>query len=261
MFSKEKMLTSAAVPLKASRKATLPNGRCRRRLRVQLCHQFFDVALTHVRGRVEHRAMVVRRQVGRQQRHGGEGDRAAREPVEDQREPARRSSGFYAPVRGVFREVQDARAVGEQRRAALAQIEASSIELGQRGDELRGGMALGASQVRDLCQQFVVRDIGTADGRRHVSVRLHIACISRDIRAVGARCSHAISRPFPPATDRAFDRRADANRVPGAAVRRHVPDLRRGWSEKLSSLFFSVLRGQRGVVSSLVACAVSRKFS
>ena len=62
--------------------------------------------------------------------------RSVSEPVEDQGESPRRACRFDATVGGVFGEVKDLRAVGEQRRAAFAEVETTGIELDEGGNKL-----------------------------------------------------------------------------------------------------------------------------
>jgi hypothetical protein len=81
-----------------------------------------------------------------------------REPVGVQGAPTIQEEGkvprgarrLDPPIRGVFGQVQDLGAVREERRAPGAEIEPPCIELGERGDQVGGDVALTFSQRTDV---------------------------------------------------------------------------------------------------------------
>jgi hypothetical protein len=58
----------------------------------------------------------------------------------------------------MFREVEDLRAVGEERPAALTQIEPACIQFSERGNQAGGGVSLDRRQPLHFCQQFTIRE-------------------------------------------------------------------------------------------------------
>jgi len=101
-------------------------------------------------------AVVLRRQVGREEPHGREVNGTLRQQVENLREPPRRAGRLDPEVGGVLGEVEHLRAVGEQGGAALRGVEAPGVHLGEVGDELRGGQALAAGAAPEACEQICV---------------------------------------------------------------------------------------------------------
>jgi len=69
---------------------------------------------------VEQLLVILRRQVWREQADRRQGDRPVRKQLQDAWKTSGYASGLDPSVGRVLREVQDLRAVGEERRAALA---------------------------------------------------------------------------------------------------------------------------------------------
>ena len=83
----------------------------------------------------QHRGVVVRRQVRRQQSDPGQGDRGLLEQLEDHRVAARGPRCLDAVVGRSLGKVQHLRAVAEHRRAALAQIETAAVDFHEHAQE------------------------------------------------------------------------------------------------------------------------------
>src|SRR5262245_7719521 len=79
------------------------------------------------------------------------------ELLQNHRKPAGRACGLNPTVRCALREVQNARAIREQRRAAFTEIQAPLVEYSEVRDELRGCVALVLRQVLDLREKSSVR--------------------------------------------------------------------------------------------------------
>ena len=88
----------------------------------------FHFPLTFVARRVEDLAVILRRQVRRQQTNRGQGDRPVGQQRQDDRKLPRNASGLDASIGGVLGEAEDLRAVGEERRAALPEIEPPRVQ-------------------------------------------------------------------------------------------------------------------------------------
>jgi hypothetical protein len=84
---------------------------------------------------------------------------------------ASRGAGRLDPsIRGVFGQVQDLRAVREERRAPGAEIETPRIELGERGDQVGGRVALPFRERSDASKERGIRQgSGRREWRRHTS--------------------------------------------------------------------------------------------
>ncbi|HEX7020559.1 MAG TPA: hypothetical protein VF159_11135 [Gemmatimonadaceae bacterium] len=104
-------------------------------------------------------AMVPLRQVWTQQTDRGERHVAGREQLEHDGKPPRRASRFDAPIRRVFGEVQHLRAPGEERRAALTQIETPRVQFRERCDERRGRLALLSGKPLHVVEQVTISNV------------------------------------------------------------------------------------------------------
>ena len=76
--------------------------------------------------------------------------------VQDLGKTARGAGGFDAAVGCVFGKMQHLRAIGEQRRAPLTQIELAGIELRERCDELRSRVSFLPRQMLHLPKQILI---------------------------------------------------------------------------------------------------------
>jgi hypothetical protein len=123
----------------------LPNRRSGIRQWPQTRHELFHLALALMPRRSEKLLVVLCGEMRCQQPHGREVDSPAREHFQHDRELAGRTGRLNAAIRSVLRQMQHLRAVREQRRAALAQVQAPAIELRQVGNERR------------RCHAFVLR--------------------------------------------------------------------------------------------------------
>ena len=74
--------------------------------------------------------------MGREQTYGGQGDRAISEQPENERKSSRRSRRLDSGIRRVFGELQRLRAIHEERRIALGQIELSGIHFSKKSNQL-----------------------------------------------------------------------------------------------------------------------------
>ena len=113
----------------------LAHCRCNRRPRTEVCDDVLDVALALVTHLVQYVSVVGRRQVGCEERDGGECNRALRERIQHDRKPSCRPRRLDASVCRVLRELERPRAVSEERRAAVTEIQLSRIDMGEQGDE------------------------------------------------------------------------------------------------------------------------------
>jgi hypothetical protein len=84
-----------------------------------------DVALALVPRSLQGVAVVRLRQMRRQEPDRGQRQRAVVQAFEDRRKPPRGPSSLDPVVGAALLEVQHLRAVGEERRAALAQVQAA----------------------------------------------------------------------------------------------------------------------------------------
>ena len=103
--------------------------------------------------------MVGRRQVRCQERDGGERHRSVGQQVQHDWEPARCTRGFDAPIGRVLREMQNLRAVSEEGRAALAEIQPAFVQLRQQRNEPGRGVTLVPSRNLDRREQVLVRQL------------------------------------------------------------------------------------------------------
>jgi hypothetical protein len=75
----------------------------------------FDLPLALVARGIEYVDVILLSQVWGQQTHSRKVHGSASEHVQNHRVPARDASGLDPPVGGVLRQMEDARAVGEER--------------------------------------------------------------------------------------------------------------------------------------------------
>jgi hypothetical protein len=106
----------------------------------------------------ENVGVILLIQMRRQQPHGAEVDAAIYEERQYQRKPPRSASRFDTVVRGVLGEMQDLGAVREHGGAPLPEVEATRIELRQRGDQTRSRLAFAAGETFHFSDQLVVRE-------------------------------------------------------------------------------------------------------
>src|SRR5262245_51497431 len=104
-----------------------------------------------MRRRRDHALDILRRQVRGDEIDGSEMESAARDGLEDPWKLACRSGGFDSTVGSMFGQMQHLRAVGEQRRAAFAEIQSARIHLREVRYDLRSGLSL----VRDHSLQML----------------------------------------------------------------------------------------------------------
>ena len=67
--------------------------------------------------------------------------------------------GLDSPVRRMLRQMQHLRAVGEERRAALAQIQPALVELREQRDQADRRFALACGRDLDFCKELEVREL------------------------------------------------------------------------------------------------------
>ena len=89
---------------------------------------------------------------------GGQVQCTPGEQLQDGWPLSRRPCRLDPQISSMFRKMKHLSAVGEERRAALAQIQASCIELSERGNQLGGGVSLGCGESLDLVDEFGVRE-------------------------------------------------------------------------------------------------------
>ena len=134
----------------------LPDRHRHIRLRPDLRDDLLDLTLALEPHRREQLAMIARRQVRGEKADEGQVQRTVRERIEYRREAACRTGRLDASVRRVFGQMEHTRAVGEERRAALGQIEPPRVELGQCGDQLGGRVALARRELTNAREEFRV---------------------------------------------------------------------------------------------------------
>jgi hypothetical protein len=104
--------------------------------------------------------VVLGRQVGRQEAHRRHAQGALADHLKNDREPLGRSCRLDAVIGGRFGEAKDRAAVSEEGRETHGEVEAATIELGQVGDERRGGLALAPGEGLHGYYKSVVRELG-----------------------------------------------------------------------------------------------------
>jgi len=110
--------------------------------------------------------VVLGGEMGSQKPRGGDAQAAGRQSFEDGRKPSRRPSGLDSVVGSVLGELENSRAVLEDRGETLAFVEAACVELGEMRDERRGGLALASGEPNELHRQRVIIDT-IESGERH----------------------------------------------------------------------------------------------
>ena len=103
--------------------------------------------------------MIVLSQVRRHQPDGRQRHQSLLERREDGREAASRASRLDPVIGGTLGEVQRLRAVRKQRRVALAEIEATRVQLHQRAYQCRGGAAFRHSQTFHRREEVIIRKL------------------------------------------------------------------------------------------------------
>jgi hypothetical protein len=134
----------------------LPDGRGYRRFRAQGRNEKFYLALALVPHRSQNFPMVLRREMGCQQSDRRQVDRALGEQVQNYRKAPRCAGRLDSMIGGMFRQIQELRAVGEEGRAAGAEIQPPRVELGERRDHPRRGFTFVSRAAVHLREQFVV---------------------------------------------------------------------------------------------------------
>jgi hypothetical protein len=100
--------------------------------------------------------MILRRQVRRQETDRSQRDRPVGEQLQDDWKAARSASGLDPAISGMFREAKDLRAVREERRTALREIEPPRVKLHERRNQMSRRLPLEFGQPPDLDEQLVV---------------------------------------------------------------------------------------------------------
>ena len=80
--------------------------------------------------------------------------------LQDQWKSTSGTCGLDAAVRGVLREMKHAGAIGEERRAALAEIETARVEFGEGRDQLCCSQTFVRRKARHFVQNGAVRHRG-----------------------------------------------------------------------------------------------------
>jgi len=114
--------------------------------------------------------MIIDRQVRRQQARGCECDRAVGDRLEKRRQPSPGARYLDAVVGGALVEMQDLDAIGEERRATLAEVQSPRVDLNQRDQETCGCTPLVCRQALNLGEQLIVGE--RIEGRFEHHVRL-----------------------------------------------------------------------------------------
>jgi hypothetical protein len=116
----------------------------------------FDLSLAFVGCHTKNDSMNLLCEMWCQEPLGAEMDAAICEERQDHGESPRRARSFDPVVRRMLGEVQDLGAVREHRRAPLSEIEATRIELRQRGDQMRSCVAFTSGQTVHFSNQIAV---------------------------------------------------------------------------------------------------------
>ena len=90
--------------------------------------------------RVEQVAVILVGEVRREQADRGQRERALPETIQDQRKASCRAGRRDPMVRRRLREMEPLGAVGEERGAAVAQVQPARVEFRERRDEIGGGV-------------------------------------------------------------------------------------------------------------------------
>jgi hypothetical protein len=107
-------------------------------------------------------------EVGPQQRHRGERERPRPQVLANHRIRANRARRLDAMVRRVLGKVEAFGAVGEERAAALGEVEATRVHLGEHGDEGGRRLAFAGGEPRDLREEVAIGQVrGDEITRRH----------------------------------------------------------------------------------------------
>jgi hypothetical protein len=148
-----------------------------------------NLSLGLVPRRDEQRLMVLSGQVTAEQGDRREVEGSVCDQFEDHRPCSCGSRRFDAGVRGVLGQMEHLGAVREHRRAALAEVEASCVDFGQRPDDARGGLALGGGKRGERRQEIAIRL------RAELMMRVgHPPCVASRFLPREERRSRAIDR-------------------------------------------------------------------
>jgi hypothetical protein len=100
--------------------------------------------------------MVLRCQVTGEQADGRQRDGSVDQQIEDHGKLARRTCGLDAAVRRVLRQVQRPRAVHEQRRVPLREVQPTRVHFGEQGDQPGGGVPFPLNGAFEIVNQLFV---------------------------------------------------------------------------------------------------------
>jgi hypothetical protein len=126
-------------------------------LRAQRADEFLDIPLRFVRRRCDYAVDILNREVRGDERDGRQVQGTTRDRLEEDREFPRSACGFDSAVSCMLRQVQYLRAVGEQRRATLAEIQPPRIYLREVRDELHRRLPFVRGQSLHVLDQLDIR--------------------------------------------------------------------------------------------------------
>ena len=132
-----------------------------------------DLPLRLVRRRVKQSAMILWREVCREQSDSRQRDRTDCQSLDDDRELPRGASRLELVVRGVLRHLQPGRAIREERRAPVREVQPAILELGERRDQLRRRLALARRE-----RLHFVDKLRVGESRERGCDRLHASVIT-----------------------------------------------------------------------------------
>ena len=106
---------------------------------------------------------------------------------------AARAAFTIRPCTRVLRKAQNPRAVLEERRTSLAEIQLPRIQFHERRDDVRGGVAFALRQPARLCNQLRIRQPVKC---RVVVTNWHSLCIPSSFSRAQETCNEVRSRPW-----------------------------------------------------------------
>ncbi len=162
--------------------------------RMQARDDFLDRALALVPRRVEDFAMVRLGEVRAQQADGGQGQLAIAQPLQHQRKPLRRSRRLDAMVGRVLGVVQALRAVREQRRVSLGEVEPAGVEFRKRSEKGGGRLPLALCKATDFRNQVVIGQLRDGGGSAVHALNIGGRFSTRPAAVVLARSTHESRR-------------------------------------------------------------------
>ena len=130
-----------------------------RELRRKACDLLFDLTLCLVPGRFKQPVTVLIGQVGPKERKRRQGQCPFLEEPEHDRKPLRRPRGLDSVVGRMLGQVKDLSAIGEKRRAALAEVQFALIELGKKAQEFDGRVSFIGCSAQDRCEEIPIREL------------------------------------------------------------------------------------------------------